>query len=253
MSALSTNLFQFDFKPGIFFLLIMISIACRNGPEREPKQTSKTEYIYDADGNLKSKIIIKDGKVHGEAITYYPSGQISTLVNYNNNKKEGIEKKYYKSGQVYRIRPFKNGKLNGAEIRYYKDGGKKTIQEFKHNNPSRGLKEFTPGGKLITDSPRIRFKIVNNRDYPEQVLLYFFMSDKSKNVDYYNGKLIANKYFDKDAELELSKNGIGEIWLEPGYSGSYNISAKSVRESRGLFISEAKVILKNGVIKEVIY
>jgi hypothetical protein len=143
--------------------------------------------------------------------------------------------------------------LNGTEIRYYKDGGKKTIQEFKHNNPARGLKEYSPGGKLITDFPRILFKIVWNRDYPEQVLLYFYMSDESKNVEYYNGKLIANKYFDKDAELELSKEGIGEIWLQPGYSGSYNISAKSVRDSRGLYITEAKVILRNGAIKKVVY
>lgn len=231
----------------------MISLSCRIDPDREYKDTSKTEYVYDTDGNLKSKILIKNGKVHGEAVTYYPGGQISTLVNYINNKKEGIEKKYYRSGQLYRIRPFKNGKLNGTEFRYYKDGGKKTIQEFRHNNPARGLKEYSPGGQLITDFPRILFKIVKNRDYTEQVLLYFYMSDKSKNVDYYNGNLIANKYFDQDAELELSNDGIGEIWLPPGYSGSYNISAKSVRDSRGLFITEAKVILKNGTVKEVVY
>ncbi len=249
----NTNLFYFFLKIGIFFLLISTLFSCSNAPEKELKTTSRTEYVYNADGILKSKIIIKDGKVHGEAVTYYPSGQIATVVNYINNKKQGIEKKYYKSGQIYRIRPFNNGNLNGTEIRYYKDGGKKTEQEFKHNNPAHGLKEYSPGGKLRTDFPQLLFKIVHNRDYAEQVLLNFYMSDNSKNVDYYIGKLIANKYFDKGAELELSKEGIGEIWLQPNYSGSYNISAKSVRESRGLFITEAKVILKNGAIKEVVY
>jgi antitoxin component YwqK of YwqJK toxin-antitoxin module len=249
----NTNVFYSLLKIGIFFPLISALFSCNTAEKKESKTASKTEYVYNAEGILKSKIIIKDGKVHGEAITYYPSGQISTLVNYINNKKEGIEKKYYKSGQIYRLRPFKNGSLNGTEIRYYKDGGKKTEQEFKHNNPARGLKEYSPDGKLITDFPRILFKIVHNRDYAEQVLLNCYMSDNSKNVDYYIGKLIANKYFDKDAELELSKEGIGEIWLEPGYSGSYNISAKSVRDSRGLYVTEAKVILKNGTIKEVVY
>ncbi len=249
----NTNLFDTLFKIGIFFLLIPALFSCDNVPEKEPGTTSRTEYVYNADGILKSKIILKDGKVHGEAITYYPSGQISTVINYINNKKEGIEKKYYKSGQIYRTRPFKNGNLNGTEIRYYKDGGKKTEQEFKHNNPARGLKEYSPSGKLITNFPRLQFKIVHNRDYAEQVLLYFYLSDNSKNVDYYIGKLIANKYFDKDAELELSNEGIGEIWLQPGFSGSYNLSAKCVRESRGLYITEAKVILKNGTIKEVVY
>jgi len=250
----NTNLFYTHFKIGISFLLIPIIISCRqNGTDDHLKKISEPRYVYDVDGNLKSKIIIENGKIQGEALTFYPSGQISTLVNYINNKKEGIEKKYYKSGQVYRIRPFKNGKLNGTEIRYYKDGGTKTIQEFKHNNPASGLKEYSPGGNLISDSPRILFKIVKERDYAEQVLLYFYMSDNSKNVDYYSGKLIGNKYFDKNAELELSKNGIGEIWILPDYTGSFNISAKSVRESRGLRITQAKVMLRNGVIKEVIY
>ena len=248
-----TNLFYFYLKIGISLFLIMLLLSCGTGSNRDDEETSKTEYVYDADGNLKSKILIRNGKVHGEAVTYYPGGQISTLVNYNNNKKEGIEKKYYKSGQLYRIRPFKNGKLNGMEIRYYKDGGKKTIQEFRHNNPARGLKEYSPGGKLTTEFPRILFNTVKNRDYAEQVLLCFQMSDRSNNVDYYIGKLIANKYFDKEAELELSKDGIGEIWIPPDYSGSYTISAKTVRDSRGLLISEAKVILKNGTIKDVVY
>ncbi len=229
-------------------------LSCKeNGAADKLEELYKTKYSYDADGNLKAKIITKGGKIHGEVVTYYPSGQISTLAHYINNKKEGIEKKYYKSGQIYRIRPFKNGKLNGTEIRYYKDGGTKTTQEFKHNNPAVGLKEYSPGGKIISDFPRILFRITKERDYAEQVLLNFYMSDNSKNVDYYSGKLIGNKYFDKNAELELSKNGIGEIWIPPDYTGSFFISAKSVRESRGLHIAQAKVILINGLIREVIY
>ena len=229
-------------------------LSCKeNGAADKLEELYETKYSYDVDGNLKAKIITKEGKIHGEVVTYYPSGQISTLANYSNNKKEGIEKKYYKSGQLYRIRPFKNGKLNGTEIRYYKDGGTKTIQEFKHNNPADGLKEYSPGGKIISDFPRILFRIINERDYAEQVLLNFYMSDNSKNVDYYSGKLIGNKYFDKNAELELSKNGIGEIWIPPGYTGSFFISAKSVRDSRGLCITQAKVMLRDGLIREVIY
>ncbi len=228
--------------------------SCReNGADDKFEELYATKYSYDVDGNLKAKINTKGGKIHGEVVTYYPSGQISTLAYYINNKKEGIEKKYYKSGQLYRIRPFKNGKLNGSEIRYYKDGGTKTIQEFKHNNPSVGLKEYSPGGKIISDFPRILFRITMERDYAEQVLLNFYMSDNSKNVDYYSGKLIGNKYFDKNAELELSKNGIGEIWIPPGYTGSFFISAKSVRDSRGLCITQAKVMLRDGLIREVIY
>lgn len=251
---MDTNFFFKHINTGILFLLITALTSCgENGIDNQHKELSETKYVYDVDGNLKSKIIIADGKIQGEAISYYPSGQISTLVHYINNKKEGIEKKYYNTGQIYRIRPFRNGKLNGTETRYYKDGGKKTTQEFKHNNPAIGLKEYSPGGNLISDFQKILFKIVKDRDYAEQVLLCFYMSDDSKIVDYYSGKLIGNKYYDKNAEPELSKDGIGEIWIPPGYSGSFNISAKSVRESRGLYITQAKVMLRNGIVKEVIY
>lgn len=246
--------FYTHYSVGIFFLLVSILFSCnKNGSEDKLKELIETKYSYDVDGNIKAKITTKGGKIQGEVVTYYPSGQISTLANYINNKKEGIEKKYYKSGQVYRIRPFKNGKLNGTEIRYYKDGGTKTIQEFKHNNPATGLKEFSPGGKIISDFPRILFRITKERDYAEQVLLNFYMSDNNKNVDYYSGKLIGNKYFDKNAEPELSKNGIGEIWLSPDYTGTFFISAKSVRESRGLYITQAKVILRDGLVSGIIY
>ena len=252
--TVNTNFFYSYLNTGIIFLLILVVSSCtQKGTKEQREEMSETKYVYDVDGNLKSKIIIQDGKIQGEVVTYYPSGQISALAKYIHNKKEGIEKKYYRSGQVYRIRPFKNGKLTGTEIRYYKDGGTKTVQEFKHNNPSSRLKEYSPGGNLILDTARILFKIVKERDYAEQVLLYFYMSDNSENVEYYSGKLIRNKYFDKKAELELSKNGIGEIWIDPDYTGSFNISAKSVRESRGLCITQAKVVLRNGVIKEVIY
>lgn len=236
-------------------VLIQYTTSCdqRNRVKKAPQQ-EEIRKIYDADGNLKSQVILKDGKINGDAITYYPSGQISTMVKYVNNKKEGVEKKYYqRGGQLYRTRPFSKGKVNGIEKRYYKTGTIKTEQEFKHNNPATGLIEYSINGRILKDYPTIKFKIIKERDYAEQVLLVFYMSDDSKNVTYYAGKLMKNKYFDINAEPELSKEGVGEIWIDPLYRGSINISAKVVRESRGLFITQARVKIKNGKIIDVIY
>jgi len=238
------------------FLIIAISIlgSCTlKSPDQQSVTSEETKNVYDADGNLKSRIILKDGKINGETIIYYPSGQISTQVNYVDNKKEGVEKKYYKSGQLYRTRPFIRGKLIGTEKRFYKTGGIRTLQEFKYNNPATGLIEYSINGKVLSDYPRIIFDIARERDYAEQVLLLFYMSDQSKNVTYYSGKLIKNKYFDIEAEQELSSKGVGEIWVEPNYSGSLFISAKVVRESRGLFITQARVKISNGNIIKIVY
>jgi antitoxin component YwqK of YwqJK toxin-antitoxin module len=236
-------------KTGITILVMLFLAACKGkNPEEE---ISETRYIYDADGNVKSRVILKESKLNGEAIIYYPGGQISTTVNYINNKKEGVEKKYYQQGQLYRTRPFRDGKVNGFEKRYYKSGGIKTIQEFWYNHPATGLIEYSIGGKKLSDYPEIIFEIVKERDYEEQVLLLFYMSDRSKNVTYYTGRLIKNKYFDVEADPELCKDGVGEIWISPGHTGSFLISAKVVRESRGLFITQATVRLKNGNIESV--
>jgi antitoxin component YwqK of YwqJK toxin-antitoxin module len=250
----NTNLFYCTSKPVIWVLIIQLLYTCTyKNPEDPAISNEEIRNVYDAYGNLKSKIKIRDGQLNGEAITYYPAGQISTTVNYINNKKEGIEKKYYKQGQLYRTRTFEDGKANGIEKRFYKTGEIKTIQEFKYNNPAKGLIEYSISGKKISDYPRIIFEIVNERDYAEQVLLLFHMSDYSETVNYYAGKLIKNNYFDNEAEPELCNKGVGEIWLQQGFSGTIFISAKLVRESRGLFITQARVRLRNGRISEVIY
>lgn len=236
-------------------VLIQYTTSCdQRNPVKKTPQQEEIRKIYDADGNLKSQIILKDGKINGDAITYYPGGQISTMVKYVNNKKEGVEKKYYqRGGQLYRTRPFILGKVNGIEKRYYKTGGLKTEQEFRFNNPSIGLIEYSINGRILSDYPKIEFNIIRERDYAEQVLLIFYMSDKSKNVTYYSGKLLKNKYFNIEADPELSKDGVGEIWIEPDFTGSFNISAKVVRESRGLFITQARVRIKKGKIIKIIY
>ena len=254
MITVNTNFFISYGKIGIGLVLFQLVYSCTfRSPDQASAALPENKYVYDGDGRLKSRITIEDGKINGEAITYYPGGQISTRVHYVDNRKDGIEKKYYKGGQLYRTRQFVMGKLNGLEKRYYKSGRKKTVQEFQNNNPASGLIEYNINETVISDYPELLFKIVKERDYAEQVLLLFYMSDSSKNVIYYSGNLIKNKYFDNLSEPELCLKGVGEIWLDPGYSGSFHIAAKVVRESRGLFITQAKVMIKNEEIIKVEY
>jgi len=121
----NTNLFYY-ISITIFLGIYQLTSCTQRDPVERTDLQEEIRKVYDADGNLKSRFIIKDGKINGEAVTYYPSGQISTMVVYIDNKKEGIEKKYYqRGGQLYRIRPYTRGKLNGIEKRYYKTGPKK--------------------------------------------------------------------------------------------------------------------------------
>jgi len=237
-----------------FFIIILLLCSCNiKFPEEQSTTEKKYREVLDADGNVKSRVIVKDGQLNGEVVTYYPGGQISAIANYVNNRKEGIEKKYYKRGSLYRTRPYENGKLHGIEIRYYKSGKVKTKQEFRYDNPATGLKEYSILGKLNTTYPKIEFEVVQERDYKEQKLLLFYISDGSKIVRYYSGKLIQNKYFDTEAEPELSREGVGELWITPNFTGSILIAAKVVRSSRGLLITQATANIKNGNLIDTEY
>ena len=53
--------------------------------------------------------------------------------------------------------------------------------------------------------------------------------------------------------MELSNNGLGELWIPPNFSGSILIAAKVVRDSRGLFITQAKANITNGILVDIVY
>jgi len=55
----------------------------------------------------------KDGKFHGEYVTYYQSGQIKETGAFKNDKRDGEYVAYDKNGTMKEKALFKNGKLEG--------------------------------------------------------------------------------------------------------------------------------------------
>lgn len=224
-------------------LLILLTSCLQKTEEIKQKENDNIEKQYH-DGKLQAEFTVIDGVRQGIGRCYYENGKISTTCNYIDGLKEGMERKFYFDGELYRTREFVKGIFTGTEKRFYENGNLMTVQNYKNAMPSIGLQEYTNTGKLVTDYPELKHKIVYDRDYEKQKLLLFYFSDKNKKVSYYKGPLIEGKYFDTNADLCGINEGVGEIGLDLGFSGEIIISAKYITSNRAPYIVEKRVFIE---------
>ena len=69
------------------------------------------EIIYFCNGNKKSEVDYKNGKVNGWARMWYKNGNVHLEATYKDNKTHGVRTAYHKNGQVFCRAEYENGKL----------------------------------------------------------------------------------------------------------------------------------------------
>jgi len=232
---------------------LVLNYGC-SPPQQGDNKSKKPiiKEVKDQNGILKSRLTIVDNKLHGKVTRFYPNGKIKTESEYVNNHLNGSEKKLYQDGTVYRTREYVNDTLNGIEYRYYRNGKIMTRQEYKNNNPAVGLEEYSMTGQKTGSYPKLKFKMIHERDYKEQTLLITYLDDSYTNIRFYDGGLIEGKYYDSKAIPISSNKGVSEKRIDPDFSGEIIISCKAITPSRGLYIASGKVLIKQGkIIKQV--
>ena len=206
-------------KYGVIFLSICILISSCAKNEKNNKNSpidNNSEWIkktyYEKSGALKSEISIKNKKKNGPAKEYYPTGELRTLVNYADNIKQGETVWYYKNGNPYRVTPYVDGKMEGIRKIYYESGKIQAEIPYIKGEAQEGLKEYDKSGNLIKNYPKLVFRSENFIKTTGQYVIYCNLSDKSKNVKYFQqikddlGKLHLNPI--------PSKNGQGKLELQ---------------------------------------
>ncbi len=93
---------------------------------------------------------IKNNISNGLNLSYYPSGELKSEINYKNGKKEGLGKWYFKSGKLKYQGIWKNGMQEGNESLYYESGQLKAQGSLKNGRANGVYKEFSSSGELIT-------------------------------------------------------------------------------------------------------
>lgn len=198
------------------------------------------------DGTIYTEIPMKNGKKNGRA-KIYSKGKVRQEVDYVDDVRHGEYRHYYESGVLYKVTPFVNNKEHGIEKRYRKDG--LLSAEIPYNNGvlCMGLQEYLLDGSPKTDYPSIVITPVDNMLLNGEYKLIITMSNGSKSVEFFNGKLEDGGCLSADRKSDIKRGkrpGSGEInyFL---YAGDFimeeiNIIAKMKTVQGNYYITKRK-------------
>ncbi len=167
---------------------------------------------YRKDGSLENLITYENNRKHGLAANYYPDGiTVKTELNYVNGYKQGEATWFYPDGKVYRKTPYVNGRITGIRTSYYESGVLQSETPYLNGQPGMGLKEYTQDGMPKSYNARIRIREIDRISLDKTFTLVISLSDQSRSVKFYQGKLTNAAYWNDQLEPITTKNGIAEL------------------------------------------
>ncbi len=234
--------------------LLLLVLACEPQTAKEPA-TSKVVRddkgriiegplkVFYPSGKLKGEVNYKNGKLHGRAVKYYEDGTtIKSELHYEQGKLHGLQKRYYKTGALYKTENFNMGVRDGEVKKYRRNGRLMTETLYRNGYPGIYLKEYLTNGKLKKKYPSIKVKTLDRLAENGTYTLRFYLSDNSKKVTFYQGKL-HDGYLHKGLQELPAVNGVldYEIKLEPGQAarGELYLVAKVVTRLNNVYITTA--------------
>ena len=180
--------------------------------EAKGKLRHGTSKEYRKDGTLENLITYENNRKQGLAANYYPDGKtVKTEINYVNGYKQGEATWYYPDGKVYRKTPYVNSRITGIRTTYYESGVLQSETPYLNGQPGRGLKEFTQDGKLRSYNARIQIREVDRISMDRTFTLVISLSDQSRSVKFYQGKLTNGTYWNDQLEPIATENGKAEL------------------------------------------
>jgi antitoxin component YwqK of YwqJK toxin-antitoxin module len=163
---------------------------------------------YDDRGRLVSTAELKDDVYNGWMTNYNPNNnKVTAKAMFVNDKQNGPVTLYYTSGQLYRESFYKNGLVDSLVKTYWPSGKLKAELYFKMGNPAIGLKEYDKQGNLIKE-PSIVILEDNQLDLRDIINLKIYLSDRNKEVDFYEGELVDGKYFNPEYGRLAATDGV---------------------------------------------
>jgi hypothetical protein len=144
---------------------------------------------YHSDGKLYSAITYKNGVRDGVSYAYYPNGQVNLELTYANGKRTGQAKRYYENGKLYQTTEYKEDNKHGWQKKYRENGSSISETKFENDEPCLGLKEYLLDNTLKKNYPTIIITPIDELATKGRYTLKLSMSDKTKKVKFYQGKL----------------------------------------------------------------
>ena len=170
--------------------------------------------------------VLKGSQIrHGIQKRYYQHGSLYSEIPYYYGKRNGTAYTYYQAipnskPVIWKEQPYINDTLHGTCRRYHRDGKLQAEYEFKKGLPATGLQEFTESGKPVKMPELLLSKTKIGQNY----FITANLSENIKEVKYFAGDLVEEKYFPDNLKGLQVRNETGEV-LIPANSKHVTISA----------------------------
>jgi antitoxin component YwqK of YwqJK toxin-antitoxin module len=167
---------------------------------------------YDERGRLASTAELADDKYEGWMINYNPkNNKVTAKALYKNDQQNGPATLYYSDGQLYREMTYVDGRVDSIVKTYWPGDKLQAEVYFEMGQPAVGLKEFDKNGTPVKQ-PAIMVKEVDLLSLFNKIELKIFLSDNTKEVEFYKGELKEGKYLYAKTPVIYSRDGIATLY-----------------------------------------
>ena len=219
-------------KPLLYLSMLIFLAACAG------ESTTSKEVIYNQDPyndvmtifypdkkTVKQTFEMRDSIKQGEAVQFYETGEVNTIIQFDKGLKQDRAIYYRKSGGIYRKTPYVDDQKHGLQVGYYDSGDIMFEMPYRNGDPIPGLQEFSEAGKLVPE-PKIVFEKNPKGGYRASI------DPKRTKVEYYNVSSYMNgkeKIHTTNSRIE-SKRGKCEV------STKREIGAKIYTSNRACYL-----------------
>lgn len=115
--------------------------------EKEEKHDGQALFFYPS-GEIKMELYYSQGQLHGPSTFYSENGQILSKRWFIQNQLQGKSWEYYLNGALYSVQQFVNGVWHGKQDYFYLNGNSKTIMTYEHGILEGTVLLYTMEGRL---------------------------------------------------------------------------------------------------------
>lgn len=134
---------------GFFFFFLLLSFA----PSCKKSASANYERIERfADGSVKSRVQIVNGKKEGLMIDYYQDGKVWGERLFQNDLQTGRTVFYYPEGRIKEVQYYVEGKRQGGDTIWYQDGHIQFIVQLENDKKNGYMRKWSPEGVLVYEA-----------------------------------------------------------------------------------------------------
>ncbi|MFH1767881.1 MAG: toxin-antitoxin system YwqK family antitoxin [Candidatus Omnitrophota bacterium] len=145
------------------------------------KETRKEFY---PNGQSRSEIPYRYGKINGTVKIYYENGQVMRIVPYKDGKKSGTAQNYLPNGELNRNESYDNDKLHGRVEDYH--NGKLMVETPYRNGKKQGIKKYYDWQGILQE------EIPYKNDEIDGIRKFYDSDGVARKIIYRNGQCLNN-------------------------------------------------------------